>query len=40
MMIKAYDHENESVGWIGIYNDTMDMKWKDAMKAHGILKVL
>ena len=23
-----------------MYNDTMDMKWKDAMKAHGILEAL
>ena len=23
-----------------MYNDTMDMKWKDAMKAYGILKPL
>ncbi len=36
----VYDHEDKSVEWIIMYNDTMDMKWKDVIKAHGILKAL
>ncbi len=40
MMIDAYDHEDESAEWIIMYNDTMNRKWKDEMKAHGILKAL
>ena len=34
----VHDHEDESAEWIIMYNDTMKRKWKDAMKAHEILK--
>ncbi len=40
MVINVYDYEDESAEWIIIHNDTMDMGYKDAMKAHGILKAL
>ncbi len=40
MIINVNEHEDEPTEWIIMYNDTMDMKWKDAMKAHGILKPL
>ncbi len=38
MMINVNEHDDKSTEWIIMYNDTMDMKWKDAMKVHGILK--
>ncbi len=38
MVINVNDHEDESTKCM--YNDTMDMKWIDAIKAHGILKPL
>ncbi len=40
MMINVHDHEDESEEWIIMYNDTMNRKWKDAMKVHGILKAV
>ncbi len=40
MMIYVHDHDNESTKWVVMYNDTMDMKWKDAIKARVILKPL
>ncbi len=40
MMINVHDREDESAERRIMYNDTMNRKWKDAMKAHGILKAL
>ncbi len=41
LMTNVNDHEDESREWIIVCKDmTMDLKSKDATKAHGILKPL
>ncbi len=39
-MIDEDDHEDESTKWIILYSDRVDVKRKNAIMAHGILKLL